>query len=131
MAIPALWRASDDFLISDKPIIDGQSGVFEETSGVQENELLIGGIYHMEQLGNPHEETSITFIMAANKPTSSLTNLAVLKECRRKIRQVKFRDINGTIHLCEIVTDLKVTPRGNRLIESNNVTVNLRKAGAI
>lgn len=125
MAIPAIWRASDNYLISDKCVAYGR---WQEQTGVQENELLIGGIYHMEELGDESNSVEVTFLFADDRPTSTLANLEALKVCRRKVRPVIFRDYQGVFWECMIVTDINVEPRGeNRRTERNNATFTLRR----
>lgn len=129
MAIPAIWRQSDNYLISDKCI---EWGRWQETSGIQENELLIGGIYHLEHVGNPHKEGSATFIFADDRPTSTLANLAILMACRRDMQPVIFRDFVGVLTVCEIVTDIGIESHGaSRVVERNKAKVNLRPQGSI
>lgn len=129
MAIPAIFRNSDGVLLSDKCISWER---WQETSGVQENELLIGGIFHMEQLGNPHQSGTAVFIFANDRPTSTLANLEILKQLRRDVQPVLFRDFVGVYTVCEIVTDIAIEPHGaSRVVERNKATLNLRPAGSV
>lgn len=125
MAIPKLWRASDSYLISDKCVAFGR---WQEQTGVQENELLIGGIYHIEELGDESNSVEVTFKFADEYPSSDLDNLEILKTCRRKVRAVIFQDFRGTIWTCYITTDINVEPRPpSRVTERNNATFVLRR----
>lgn len=128
MPKPELRRASDGFLISDRCISWTDWG---EASGIQENELLVGGIYHMEQLGNEQENSEAVFLFADDRASSNLAKLEVLKQCRRDIVPVTFKDQDGNITTCEIVEDIGVEPRGNRLRRRNLASVVLRPAGSI
>lgn len=129
MAIPKIWRESDGFLISDKPW-DWKR--WQEATGVQENELLIGGIFHMEELGNPSWTADVTFLFADDRPTSTLANLEILRTCRRKVRPVTFQDMQGTIWTgCIIATDIGVEPRESRITERNLASFTLRRGTVI
>lgn len=127
MATPKLWRASDNYLISDVP---SDWDTWGETSGVNENELLIGSLYHMEQLGDEFQTGTVTFKFADAYPNSTLHNLNILKRCRRLVQDVIFQDFQGNLYTCVISMDIGQSRIPNRLVEKIYGSVTLRRAGS-
>lgn len=125
MAIPSIWRQRDNLLISAKCVSFDR---WQESTGVQENQLLIGGIFHIENIGASHETAGVTFLFSGDRPTSTLDDLEILKQCRRDVEEVRFRDFRGAQWICEITTDIEVTPRpASRDVQRDNAAFTLRK----